>query len=73
MEEAALCAEGSADLAEWRADCLEQTDGMAAAPAIAERLRGKLDGRPLLFTYRRREEGETEAFPWRTMSVFSRR
>ena len=57
MEEAALCAEGSADLAEWRADCLEQTDGMAAAPAIAERLRGKLDGRPLLFTYRRREEG----------------
>ena len=66
MEEAALCGESPADLAEWRADWLEgltegagegHIAGRKRAADVAAQLRDRLGGRPLLFTYRRRAEG----------------
>ncbi len=48
---------GPCDLAEWRADFWQQTDDALWAEHALEYLRSRLGERPLLFTFRTKEEG----------------
>lgn len=64
---------GSCDLAEWRADFWRQTDDALWAEHALEYLRGRLGERPILFTFRTKEEGGERRIPMEEYEALNER
>lgn len=57
MKEAAVAIAAGADLVEWRTDCFEDVESSDKVKEALSALRGILGETPLLYTFRRKEEG----------------